>query len=415
MPLNIAELREKRAARKDALKAIVDKAATETRELTAEENATFDAGRGEVEALDRQIRNAEFLAEDERHAPAAPVDGERRSRDLASYSLAKAIQESMTGRLTGLEAEQHQELSRGRETRGIMVPAAVLMETRAVLTTAPAAGPGGNLVSRQTLPLTEHPRPALLIQAQGATVLQDLVGNVDLPRLPQSGNVGWVAEHTNVIRTDPQFSKSTLTPHTVGGEYEISRRMILQTSAAIEDLLRRDLGLLIRGAVDKAAVSGAGGVEPLGILNTAGVVTVAYTNLSDTTADMIAALEIDNIAGTRGFVAHTGVMQAARKTKDGQGHVIPLADLFHGERVAATTQLPATYGATTGQNATPGKPALIYGDWSELVVGYWSGVDILVNPYHADVASKGGVLIHAFLDCDVAVRTPQAFVVAGIG
>lgn len=343
------------------------------------------------------------------------MDGERRAGDLTRYSLAKAIQESMAGRLTGLEAEQHTELSRGRETRGIMVPASVLMEHRALLTTTPAGGPGGNLISTQTLPLTDHPRPALLIQAQGATVLQDLVGNVDLPRFPQSGQVGWVAEHQPVMRTDPQFSKSTLTPHTVGGEYEISRRMILQTSTAIEDLLRRDLGLLIRGAVDKGAVSGAGGIEPTGILNTAGVVTVPYTNLSDTTADMIAALEIDNIAGSRGFVANTQVMQLARKVKDTTNHVIPLTDLFHGERVAATTQLPSDFGKTTGQNATPGKPALIYGDWSELVVGYWSGVDILVNPYHQDVASKGGVLIHAFLDCDVAVRTPQAFVVAGIG
>lgn len=71
-----------------------------------------------------------------------------------------------------------------------------------------------------------------------------------------------------------------------------------------------------------------------------------------------------------------------------------------------TTQVPATY--LTNKNA------LIYGQWSELVIGYWSGVDILVNPYHSDVASKGGVLIHAFLDADVAVRTPLAFAVAGI-
>lgn len=58
------------------------------------------------------------------------------------------------------------------------------------------------------------------------------------------------------------------------------------------------------------------------------------------------------------------------------------------------------------------KLALIYGQWSELVIGYWSGVDILANPYHSDVASKGGLLLHAFLDADVAVREPRAFVKA---
>lgn len=31
------------------------------------------------------------------------------------------------------------------------------------------------------------------------------------------------------------------------------------------------------------------------------------------------------------------------------------------------------------------------------------------NPYHPDVASKGGVLMHAFLDADVVVRHPEGF------
>lgn len=414
--MNLAALRQKRAAKLEAMQAIETRAANENRpELNEAEIAEFDTGMTEVRSLDTQIQRAEFLAEAERRAVATPVTGEHRAGDLAGYSLAKALQESMAGKLTGLEAERHQELSHGREVRGLMVPASILMETRVLKTTTPGAGPGSNLIGREQMPLTEHPRPALLIEAQGATVMRDLVGNVDLPYMPESGQVGWVAEHAPVIRTDPKFSKSTLTPRTVGGEYEVSRRMMLQSSVALEDLLRRDLGLLIRGAVDKAAVSGAGGVEPLGIINTPGIVTVPFTNISDTTADMIGALEMDDMTGSRGFVGNTAVMRYARKVKDSQGHVIPMGDLFHGERVAASTNLPDSFGAAAGPPIVTGKPLLIYGQWSELVVGYWSGVDILVNPYHPDVASRGGVLIHAFLDCDVAVRTPKAFVVTGVG
>lgn len=415
--MNLAALRQKRASKLESLQAIETRAANENgRDLTEAETAEFDAGMAEVRSLEAQIVRAEFLADAERRAPAARIEGERRAGDLTTYSLAKALQESVTGKLTGLEAEAHQELSRGREVRGLMVPASVLMQTRALKTTTPGAGPGSNLIGRDQMPLTEHPRPALLVEAQGATVMRDLVGNVDLPHMPESGQVGWVAEHTNVTRTDPKFSKSSLTPRTVGGEYEISRRMLLQSATSLEDLLRRDLGLLIRGAVDRAAVAGKGGVEPMGIINTAGVVTIPFTgDVADTTADMIAALDMDDLTGSRGFLANTGVMQFARKVKDGDGHVIPMADLFHGERLAASTNLPGDFGAAAGPPVVAGKPLLIYGQWSELVVGYWSGVDILVNPYHVDVASKGGVLIHAFLDCDVAVRTPEAFVVAGIG
>lgn len=407
--MNIAALREKRAAKLDALKAITAAAENDNgRDLNDTETRAFDAGRSEVEKLDREIRNAEFLADAERRADAAPVTGEGGSPDLTAYSLAKALQGALTGSLSGVEAEAHQELSRGRQARGIMVPTSVLFETRVIKTTTPAAGPGGHLVGREVLPLVDRPRPALLVESMGATVMRDLVGNVDVPVLAESGTASWVAEHNPVTRSDPKFAKASMSPKTVGAEYEVSRRMILQTANAIEEILRRDLSYLLRQALDRAAITGGGGVEPTGILNTAGINTVtASASLSDTTADLIAALDMDDVTGTRSFLTNPAVGTGARKTKATDGKVIPLPELFHNERVEFTRQVPADYG-------DPDRNALIYGQWSELVIGYWSAVDILVNPFHPDVASRGGVLIHAFLDADVAVRTPQAFAVAGI-
>ncbi|MEN3791842.1 phage major capsid protein [Fulvimarina sp. MAC3] len=410
MKKKLAELREERAAKITEMRSIHDKAANENRDLSSEENTRFEALKGEERSIGSQIERAESLAEMERRADASPIDPARDREVRSEYSLAKAIQESMSGRLTGIEAEEHAELSRNRsETRGVMVPTSILLEHRAVTTSTPGTGPGSNLVGRTQAALTEHPRPTLLIEGLGATVMRDLTGNIDLPRLSESGSVGWVAEHADVGRTDPKFSKSSMSPKTVGGEYEISRRMILQSSTAIEALMRRDLGVLLRQALDGAAVAGAGGVAPTGILNTAGIVTIpAEAVLSDTTAEMIAALELDDLTGSRAFVSNPNVAKIVRKLKDADGRTIPMAEQFHGERTAWTNQIPANIGDTSDKNA------LIYGQWSELIIGYWSGVDILVNPYHADVASKGGVLIHAFLDADVVVREPKAFVVSEI-
>jgi HK97 family phage major capsid protein len=130
--------------------------------------------------------------------------------------------------------------------------------------------------------------------------------------------------------------------------------------------------------------------------------------LGDTVANLIAALELDNVSGTRALITNPTVMKTARKLKDGEGRVIPLATVFHDERIETSTQVPSNVG--TGGN----KNALICGMWSELIIGYWSAVDILLNPYHSDVASKGGALLHAFLDADVAVRHPEAFAWAEI-
>lgn len=123
---------------------------------------------------------------------------------------------------------------------------------------------------------------------------------------------------------------------------------------------------------------------------------------SDLTADLISALEVDDVTGTAAFLTNPRNITKARKYKDADGHVIPLAELFHGQTVEATNQVPKT-------SASPDKYPLIYGEWASLVIGYWSGIDLLVNPYHGDVASKGGALLHAFLDADVVVRHPEAF------
>ncbi len=156
--------------------------------------------------------------------------------------------------------------------------------------------------------------------------------------------------------------------------------------------------------MDSAAISGGGAKEPTGILATAGVTKIDGGPLtSDLTADLINALEIDDVTGTTAFLTNPKVMNAARKLKDNDGHKFSLAEIFHDKRVEQSTQVPADIGVANDKNA------LIYGEWSALHVGYWSAVDILANPYHTDVASKGGLLIHAFLDTDIVVRHDEAF------
>lgn len=254
--MRLNDLKEKRSANVAAMRTINDAAATEKRDLNDAERTRFDTLDTETRSLNDQIGRAERMAEYERHeAGAETITGDHQHRDMRSYSVAKAIQESLNGKLTGLEAEVHTDLSRGRESRGVMIPTSALLEHRALTTTTPAGGPGNNLVGTQLAPLTEHPRPVLLTESLGATVMRNLTGNVALPRLSESGSVHWIAEHTNTTRSDPEFEKTEMSPKTVSAEYELSRRLILQSSTAIEDVLRRDLQYLLRQALDSAAIA----------------------------------------------------------------------------------------------------------------------------------------------------------------
>ena len=66
--------------------------------------------------------------------------------------------------------------------------------------------------------------------------------------------------------------------------------------------------------------------------------------------------------------------------------------------------------AHTGDTATTS--VVIFGAWSQLLVGYWSGVDILVNPYESTAYMRGRVLMRVMRDVDVAVRHGESFAYA---
>ncbi|WP_137133503.1 phage major capsid protein [Rhizobium sp. FKY42] len=403
----LIELREKRASKIAEMRGLHAKTA-----LESNEEQRFKTLETEVTELDGQIAREERMAAFEREEQRGEeVHGGEFGRELRGYSVANAIMGAMNGRLTGREAEIDQELKRGRESRSgasgvaVSVPTQILLGTEQRSQTVGTPSAGGYTVATNLAAVADRFRPALRVEAMGATVLRGLTGNLDLPNLESSGSASWVTENGNANRSSLTFGKNSMGPKTVAAEYGLSRRLMLQSSSAIEGILRSDLGFLLAQALDLAAMNGSGtGAEPLGLLNTQGVEKIAsVTALSDTAANLIAALELDDVTGTAAFLTHPKVMQLARKLKDANGRAIPQAETFHSQRVEVSTQVPANLGSGND------KAAMIFGQWGELYLGYWSAVDILINPYHPDVASNGGALLHAFLDADVAVRHPKAF------
>lgn len=413
---NLASLKETRASKADAIRAIVAKATTENRDLNDAEQTAFEAGRGEVERLDRDIRNAEFLADIERRAEAEPVRqvGDTMAALERRYRVGKALAEfSDGGRLTGAEAEWAAEHRTGRPGAIAMPTIAFLGERRSLSTTTPVDGPGGNLVATDLGPTIDRLRPLLAIEAMGATVLSGLVANLDLPRLKGSGTAGWVEEDAAAQRSDARFDSVEMSPKTVTAEYQMSRKLMLQ-APQLETLLRQDLGYLLAQALDGAAIMGGGVSEPDGIIGMAGVSVISMganggALTIDTAADLIGAVADANAGGAASFLTNSKVRRAAMKLKDANGRPYQLSDVFKNEAVTFSNQVPSKLSKGTASNSLS---ALLYGVWSDLVIGYWSAVDIVLNPYHPDVSSKGGALLNAFLDADVALRHPESFAVA---
>jgi Phage capsid family. len=406
-------LREKRAAKLNAIQAIVDTAKNDNgRDLTADEAKTFDDGMAEVRSLDSQIQRAEFLAEDERRAPARVVGNDESTPEVRHQSLTETLlfqvdPMALSGERRDKVMREQAFLERraGAKAKGVYL-ATEALETRATQTT----GTSSAIVPDTYRPdlFTSALTASTVLQSLGATVLTGLTGNVVIPRETGSPNVGWVAEDQALPTGNATFDNVTLTPHNVGAITELSRQLLQQSSPAVDAIIREMLGRNIGLEIDRAALNGSGtGAEPRGLLNDPDVASVPFaTDLFTTAADMIAAADLANVASSRGFLGTNGVKAEAMRLRTVDGLPVPLSATFHQEVAQFSNQVPSDLGAGGDEHG------LIYGDWRDFLVGIWSQIDVLVNPFAESAYAKGNILIRAMATVDFGIRRPASFVKA---
>lgn len=414
-------IREKRSQVVDQMRSITEAAANEERDLTEKEDRTFNELKGDLAKLDKQLERAQVITDAERSmATVEPVtrgfDGSFENQ-CRGFQITKAIAHQLdpTQVDAGREIEISQELARrnGKSPSGIYCPHEVFLEKRDILT----SNTGAELIPEVHRSDLYIDRLAASIQAQaaGATVLSGLVGNIDIPRMTAGATGYWVAEHNAVTESSPTFDTVEMAAKTVGTYVEYSRRMIINAVPSVEQLVRNDLARTIALAIDDKAFSGDGtGNTPTGITNTSGINSVSFGGAPtwSKVLDFISAVGADNaLMGSLGWATNPYAVKTMRKTvkvaSTDSVMIMQEPGSLAGYPVFQSTQIAGNPTTSPIVNST-----LIFGNFSDLLIGYWSGVDILANPYHTDVFAKGGVLISAFQDCDIDVRHPESFAVA---
>ncbi|MES2101672.1 MAG: phage major capsid protein [Pseudomonadota bacterium] len=405
--MNINQIRENRAAKVTAMRGLLATAESEKRSLNATEQAGFDTLKGEIVALEADETRASFFAEAERRMSGEPI-GERSFGTLQrQVNVVEVMRAQMEGRaLTGAAAEYSQEAERrsGRKAQGAFVPIAAL-EQRAAVTTVTAPEIVGT--DHRADQYIEPFRNSLLARRLGVRVLSGLTGNVSIPKFGTGTTTGWVAENSALTPSDMTFDSVTLAPKHAGGLVEMSRQLLQQSSPDIEQLVRNDLSFMLAQAIDSALIKGGGSNEPVGVLSTVGVQTANLATLGWTNVlTMLQKLDIVNTSAAN-IVASPKVKAKLQGTLKSAGIA---GYLMEGGRMA---DLPVYFSNQVAEKTgTPNTGRLIAGDWSQVMLGIWSELDILVNPFSETAYTKGNVLVRAMSTVDVAVRHPEAFVFA---
>lgn len=309
------------------------------------------------------------------------------------------------------EASEAAAQAMGRSAEGIMVPPEVLTRALNSDTSGTAAGDtGGNaiattLMSQSFIDMLRN--RAVLMRL--ATPLSGLVGNVDIP-LQASGASGyWIGEDDDAPEDGLELGQLAMSPKTVAAYSEITRKLLKQSSIDMEALVRRDLASALALTIDKAGFYGSGsGNQPRGIKNYAGVNAVDFGGAASgggaampsyaEVVQMETAIASDNAdVNSMAYAMGAGMRGHLKTTEKFDGTngspIWESGNTVNGYRSEVTNQI------TSGD--------LFFGNWADVVVGMWGGLDITVDPYSN--SKKGRLRIVTMQDVDILLRRVESF------
>lgn len=327
-------------------------------------------------------------------------------KEKRSFSFIRAInalahpnsQEAQRAAGFELEVSRAAQQKSGKEARGILIPADVLGYGRRDLTVGTASA-GGDLVATELMSesFIDLLRKALVLQTAGANVMTGLQGMVAIPRQSGGATTYHVAESGSITESQLTVDQVTMQPRTIGALTDYSRRLLLQSSIDIENLIRRDLAQQIAIEVENQAINGTGtGSYPLGFLNVTGINTESgYTTFADY-VNAEASLSTDNaLLGSLGYMMNSalrGTLKTTEKASNTAQFVYEADNTING------------YSAFVS-NSMPNNTA-VFANFSDIMIGFWSGLDIMVDPYTG--SASGTVRVVAMQDYDVAIRHPES-------
>ncbi len=291
-----------------------------------------------------------------------------------------------------------------RDPTGMFVPTDVLNGKRDML--VGTAGVGGHTVATELLSgsFIDALDNSMAVVSAGATILRDLNGNIAIPRATGGATAYWVAENNSITESTQAFDQVTMSPGTVGAMTDVARKLLLQSSIDIENFIRTDLALRLALTIDNKALEGDGSSNtPTGVVNATSVGSVAFASATAGAAtwgeivDVETEVSQDNaLLGRLAYLTNAAEAGYLKQTvkESGQARYMMENGEMNGYPVIVTNNL-----TTTGQ--------LLFGNWADLIIGYWGGLDLNVDT--ATGSAAGTVRIVALQDVDVAVRHGESF------
>ena len=308
---------------------------------------------------------------------------------MSNFSLIKAINDVVNNRninedaLNVIEMGATEMRKSGLSYSGqIQLP----VEERGDAVAATVATDGKEIVATDKLNILSPLRGKSILAEAGATFLTGLVGNISIPNYTGS-TCGWKGELEAADNGKGTFGSVELSPKRLTAYIDISKQFLTQDSVGAEEMLRADIVNSLVAKLEQTIFGDAAGdnTKPAGIFNSAEVVAPSYQGVCEAEA------AVTDYSGEKRFVM-SPTAKSAFKQATISGTKSDLRLLLEDGEVDG-------YPVSDSSNVVAGGYA--FGDFSELVVAQWGGIDIVVDPYTLATKNAIRLVINAYFDAKV--------------
>ena len=374
---------DKREQLKKKAEDLISTAEKELRKLNDKENDELNSIKKEIADLDNEIKNIENR-------------NTKTNKVMAKFSLLKAINDVANNRQLDERAQEvvsngiAEMRKAGQSFTGqIVLPMEMRSDIQATVATA-----GKENVAEDKLGILEPLRANLVLVNAGASYMTGLIGDVSIP-VYSGSNVGWAGEVSTASDGAGTFSEVTLSPKRLTAYIDVSKQFLIQDSNSAEEMLKRDIVAAISNKLEATILGSEAGsnTQPAGLFN--GVVADSATVTYKDIVNMEAELEDANVMGNIKFIVSPSAKADLKTTEKGNtDNFLMEGNELNGYPVMCTS-------AVTGKG-------VIMANWSDLVIGQWGGIDLVVDPYTQAANGKVRLVINAYFDAKP--RRAEAFV-----
>lgn len=308
---------------------------------------------------------------------------EKRNENKKSYKMKKNI--ILSEIRSALNSADHK----------VTLPA----ETRTVTQTVSGDGVHDEIVEEEFKGLLEPLYADSVISNLGITIYNGLPAGDFKVSAMGKGSAAWADETGVAAESKNTFTHVTLQPKRISAQLSYSKQFLAQDTIGAEAAIRRDIYNALVAQIQSTMLSAdaAGTNKPAGIFN--GVTAKNITSYAEL-CDVEATVDDSNVKGERKYLMSNkakAILRCMPKSSLTTELVLDGNDI-DGTPVIANSDVPTTQYA--------------YGDFSNIVMGTWGNVDLIIDPYTLAAENSIRIVVNAFVDWK-KVRSTENVIVYG--